>query len=239
VVATNVAAYLLWPRDFPATIGQSIHNALTSAEPITQWTNVSFAGGLDFALRYSVAVLTGRGVPPLGHGEAVIGYLILLAVVISVLALGRRIDPVMAGIALLAVASLGTPVSYTYYLVFALPVAALVARDPGGAAEAGIFDRLAAYGDRRRSVGVCVSLSTALTIAAIPLGWPQVRLPIPTQFDAPDVGATMTLVPTTVLVAPLAWLLTCAVIVVSYIRTPFHDVSVGNADATLACSEPR
>jgi hypothetical protein len=48
------------------------------------------------------------------------------------MALGRRVPPVMVGIVLQAGVSLSTPLVCRYYLVFALPIAALVLRDPDG-----------------------------------------------------------------------------------------------------------
>jgi hypothetical protein len=213
LIFTNVAAYLLWPSDFPGTIAQSIHNAVgyTWWGPISGWRNVSFANGLYWSTRKAVRFLTGHNMPEglINPAESLVGYAILVVVVVSVLVLGRRIAPIMAGIALLAAASLSPPVSWNYYLVFALPVAALVARDPSGPPGSGIFDRLAALGDHRRAVGICVSLAAAFSIA-------QIALPGPRS----TVSSTMTVVPTTALLVPLVWLMACAVIVVSYARRP-------------------
>jgi hypothetical protein len=105
---------------------------------------------------------------------------------------------------LLAAASLFPALSTRYYLVFALPIAALVARDPDGPPGSGIFDRL---GDRRRAVGVCVTAASVVSIAQIAL--PAIR----------EVEDTMVLWTTSAL-APGLWLLACTVIVVSYARRP-------------------
>lgn len=150
--------------------------------------------------------------------RAVIGYVLLVLVVASVLALGRRIPPVMAGIVLLAAASLFPAVSGRYYLVFALPVAALVVRYPDGPSGIGIFDRHEVVGGRRRLVGICTSLAAALSIAQIALpGYPiQVRILGPTG----EFWTTAILVVTTVLIASLLWLITCAAIIVSFARRP-------------------
>jgi hypothetical protein len=220
VILTNVAAYLLWPRDFPGTIGQSIHNAVgyTWWGPISDWRNASFANGLYYSTRKVVRALTGHNMPEglINPAESLVGDSILIVVVVSVLVLGRCIDPIMAGIALLASSSLSLPLSHSYYLVFALPVAALVARDPSGPPGSGIFDRLAALGDHRRAVGICVSLAAAFSIAQIAL--PGLRWTVPAELGATD---TLTLVPATSLLVPVVWLIACAVIVVSYARRPF------------------
>ena len=48
VVLSNLAAYALWPRDFPETITQSIHNTFgyNSFQALVINFNVSFAKGL-------------------------------------------------------------------------------------------------------------------------------------------------------------------------------------------------
>ena len=87
----------------------------------------------------------------------------------------------MVGIALLATTSLFPAVSARYYLVFVLPVAALLARDPDGPPGSGIFDRLDTLSDRRHAVGICVSLAAALSTAQIALQSPQIYAPIAGQ----------------------------------------------------------
>jgi hypothetical protein len=193
IAISNVSAYLLWPQDFPATIWQSIHNAvemdsaLTASERLA--ANVSFANGL-FLPDNTVA-------------RSTIGYVILVVLGICLLMLGRRIPPVMAAISLLAAASLFPALSAKYYLVFALPIAALVVRDPEGPPGSGIFDRLRNH--RRGTVTMCVTAASAISIA-------QVAVP---GIHQPTDG---TLAWTTSQLAPSFWLLACIVIVVSYAR---------------------
>src|SRR5215217_903820 len=167
-VITNLAAYLLWPRDFPETIVQSIRNILDHGwfQGLVAGYNVSFAKGL-LLIPDSITARNPKNMGTVPDGflagpRSLIGYLLLVVVVICVLALGRRIPPVMVGIALLATAALFPALSYRYYLVFALPVAALVARCPDGPPGSGIFDRLNILGDRRRAVGICVGVAAAL-----------------------------------------------------------------------------
>jgi hypothetical protein len=105
-VATNFAAYLLWPRDFPETIVQSARNVLGygMAESALGLSNVSFARGL-LVIPDTIATLSSRdGQLPggfLAGPRMVLGYAVLVLLVVSVLALGRRIPPVMVGIVLL------------------------------------------------------------------------------------------------------------------------------------------
>jgi hypothetical protein len=111
-VFANLAAYLLWPRDIPETIVQSIRSALhyvESFDGLVGGYNVSFAKGLLLIPDSIVAALNGASTVPDGFLEgprSLIGYGVVVVVVVSVLALGRRVSPVMVGIALLATASL-------------------------------------------------------------------------------------------------------------------------------------
>ena len=226
VVFSNLAAYLLWPRDFPQTIVESIHNALDLGglfAQLAQWWNglynASFANGLRLILD-NVAARAGRTLSDgfLNSFVSPIGYVVLIVVVACVLALGRRVPPVMVGIVLLATASLFAPIAASYYLVFAIPVAALVARDPDGPPGSGIFDRLATLGSRRRAVGICVSLAAALTVAQIVLPGPPFQLPI--WGEGFVIVGTTPVVASTAELMPILWLVACTAIIVSYARKP-------------------
>jgi len=248
VVASNLVAFVLWPQDFPDTIAQSIHNTLGygsgggsggsggggsgggTSQALVAGFNVSFAKGLLAIPDGIKAGETGGTVPDgfLAGPRSLIGYVILVLVVAAVLALGRRIPPVMAGVVLLATASLFPALSQPYYLVFVLPVAALVARDPDGAPGTGIFDRLKTVGGRRRAVGICASLAAALSIAQIALPSPPIHAAdITGQMGAIGTGDARLVVVTTVFLAPLLWLVTCGVILVSYARRPAPSSGLG------------
>lgn len=222
VVLSNIAAYLLWPRDFPETIAQSIHNARdygTSFPMLVGINNVSFANGVLLIPDHIMRMKLGY-VPPsfLAGPRLLIGIVVLLVVVGWVLALGRRIPSVMVGIVLLATASLFPAMTGRYYLAFALPVAALVARYPYGPRGFGIFDWFAVSGDRRRAVGICASIAAALTIAQIALpGGPG------------EVDNGIPVVGTTAILAPILWLVACAAILISYTRKPACRVSANDS----------
>ncbi|OBK16288.1 hypothetical protein A5635_06635 [Mycobacterium asiaticum] len=229
-VVTNLAAYLLWPQDFPGTVLQSVHNALGSGsfQALVLHVNVSFGKGLLLIPDAIKANASGGVVPDgfLAGLRSQIGYVVLLVIAMSVLALGRRISPIMVGIALLSTASLFPALSHRYYLVFVLPVAALIVRDPDGPPGCGIFDRLSALGDRRRAVGICVSIAAALTIAQIVAPGPIVQAPIAGQMGVVGNVDTRAIIPvTTGALTPLLWLLACAAIIFSYARRPAVSVS--------------
>jgi hypothetical protein len=241
VVVSNLAAYLLWPHDFPETVVQSIHNALHHGSPIKRvWLqNASFGRGIFF-IPDMIAIRT-RGSMPSGFLDgprSLIGYVVLVVVVVGVVVLGRRIPPVMVGIALLATASLFPSLSYRYYLLFAIPIAALVVRDPDGPPGSGIFDRPDLLGDRRRAVGICVSLTAALSIAQIALPLPPIQVEIPGQMGVIGVIGSTPIVPTTADLVPVLWLIACAAIIVCYARRPASDTST-DASSTSASSEPK
>ncbi|MGO9100842.1 glycosyltransferase family 87 protein [Mycobacterium sp.] len=230
VLISNLAAYLLWPRDFPKTIAQSGRNMLEFGSLVSSSSfqsradvyNVAFGKGL-LLIPDAIKTRATGGIPDgfLAGPRSMIGSIVLVVVVVSILVLGRRIPPVMAGIALLATASLFPAVSARYYLVFVLPVAALLARDPDGGPGSGLFDRLETIGGRRRAVGFCVSLAAALTIAQIALpGAPPIYAPIAGQMGAVGIIGHRMLAVTTVGLAPLLWLIACAVIIISYARKP-------------------
>ena len=238
---SSLAAYLLWPRDFPKTIPQSIHNLFHYGSwfpALVDLSNVSFGRALLLIPDAVKANQTGGKIPDgfLAGPRSLIGYAILVLVVVSVLALGRRIPPVMVGIVLLATAAFFPPQVHYYYLVFVLPVAALIVRYPGGPPGAGIFDSLAAHGDRRRAVSICVSLAAALSIAQVAIPVLLVHIPIFGQLGAKGVIGSRLIVSTTALVTPILWLVACAVITVSYARRP--ALTLGS-DQELARENPR
>ena len=227
IAISNLAAYLLWPRNFPDTIAQSIHNIFGKGpfQDTVAQQNVSFGKALLMVPDTIKLFQTGGKIPDgfLAGPRSLIGYVVLLLVVASVVALGSRIPPVMVGTVLLITAAFFPPKVAFYYLVFVLPVAALVVRDPDGPSGTGIFDRFAMQGHRRRAVGICMSFAAALSIAQIALGQPA-SAPIPGQLGANGLAGTRLIVVTTVGWAPILWLVTCAVIIVSYARRPARTV---------------
>ncbi|OBI13342.1 hypothetical protein A5713_02575 [Mycobacterium sp. E2497] len=224
VAVSNLVAYLLWPRNFPATIAQSMHNMSYYSHyfpGLVGLRNISFGRALLVVPDMAKAARSG-GIPDgfLAGPRSLIGYGVLALIVVSVLALGRRIPPVMVGIVLLAGAALSPGLVIFYYLVFALPIAAVVVRDPAGPPGAGIFERLASRDGRRRGVGMCVSFATALSIAQVPVPGQANPIPVFGQLGAKGIIGTAQTVLTTAGLAPLLWLLACVVIIVSYARRP-------------------
>jgi hypothetical protein len=231
IMTSNLVAYLLWPRDFPETVVQSAREALGISRAFAVVTgpyNTSFGKGIFFIpdrIKDAQWGYVSNGF--LDATRSLIGYVVLVLVVVAVLALGRRISPAMVGIALLATGSLFPGLVLHYYLVFALPIAALAVRDPDGPPESGIFDRLTVLGDRRRVVGICVTVAAVLTIVHIPLPGPPMMSPLAGQLGVVGIVGYTPIVHTTAELAPLAWLIAGAAIIVSYARRPASD---GDAD---------
>lgn len=223
--ALNLAAYALWPRDFPNTIEQSLGSTLDAGafQRLAFGLNVSF-GRAVLVIPDSIAALRHGGTIPDGFllgVRSLAGYGVLIVVAICLLVLGRRVSPVMAGIAMLATASLFPPLSQPYYLVFALPVAALIVHDPDGPPATGIFDRLESSGGRRRVMGISITVAAALSLAQIALPSPSVRVPIVGQLGLPGVVVTTApLVISSASNVPIFWLIAVAAVIVSYARKP-------------------
>lgn len=223
IAMSNIAAYLLWPRDFPDTITRSVQNLSRNsnfAQGLLSPLNVSFGRGLLFIPDNIEAYHAGGRIPAnfLEGPRTLIGYAILGFAVSSVLILGRRIPPVMAGILMLTTGTLFPPQINYYYLIFALPVAALIIRAPDGPSSTGLFDQIAINGDRRRAVGLCVTLAAVFSIAQIVIPGAISHIDIPGQMGTRGVVGTTLVAQTTVFLAPIFWFIACVAIIFSYAR---------------------
>lgn len=218
-IVCNLAGYLLWPQDFPHTISQSLAglSAYGGADKVFSNANVALPNAI-LIIPYAIAfAVRGAPVEFPASVHSLAGIAFLLIVVASLIYLGRRVPPVLAGMVLLATASLVPAVSNRYYLIFALPIAALVVRDPDGPIASGLFDGLRNLGMYRRSVGVCVSVASALTLAQIAMPGQRFTYEFP-RLDG--TFGTAELVVSTAHLTPVLWLVTCVVIIVAYWRTP-------------------
>lgn len=238
-VLLNFAAYAFWPHDFPGTIAQSMRATLESGafQRLVGAQNVSFSKAV-LVIPDSIAMLSNGGPVPEGFLiglRSLVGYVVLVLVIAIVVGLGRRISPVMAGIVMLATASLFPALTQPYYLVFVLPVAALIVRDPDGPPGSGIFDRAGTVGGRRRAVGIWLSLAAALSIAQVALPGPSSSVPIVGQLGLPGIAVmTAPMVASTLSLTPVWWLLACVAILVSYARKPAPAPTSAPADLEVS-----
>lgn len=243
VVISNAGAFLLWPQGFPGTILQSLNGLAkfnSSVGGLQDTRNVSFGRAL-LLIPDSIKTAQAGQLPRdfLAGPRTLIGFAILVIVVAAVVTLGRRIPPIMVGIVLLAAATLAPSYTAFYYLVFALPVAAVIVRDPIGPSGAGIFDRLSEETGPRRTVAICTTIAVLLSIVNIALPGQPFSVPIYGQLGARGVIGHTSLVATTVAYTGLFWLIASTAIIVSYARRPV-DVSNENqfVTALTAASAP-
>ena len=218
VAISNLAAYLLWPRDFPETITQSIHNVFDlqgSFQMLVTMQNVSFGRGLLLFPDTEKLKQTGGKIPDgfLAGPRSLIGYAVLVLVVVSVLALGQRITPVMVGIVLVATATL---FPLWPMLLPGIRFASRCARCSGPRRAAWCWDIRPACDSRRPpSRGRHLrKFGRGAQHRPIRLARPGV----PRWYSRADGDPRVH--PTTVFLAPLLWLLACVVIIVSYARRP-------------------
>lgn len=226
-VFASFLAYLLWPHNFPATIVQSMRGILgywdsatpsIYSNPMNRY-NASFVKGI-FLIPDALKAQGNNGVAPqdyLGEARTLIGFAIPAIIVIGLLVLGKRIPPLMVGLVLLPTAALFPIETVRYYLVFALPIAALIIRDPNGDGDAGIFDKCL---DGGRKIGKLLSVATAATIAQIPLPFPPAVRAISNSSGVMEFqGTGPGYVETTTVLTPLLWLAACITMLTFYARS--------------------
>ena len=178
ILLANVGAFLLWPKTFPMSIVQSISNTLQYGTGVSLSsmypTNVSLAQGF-YVGEYAVRSALGLNV----HESWVDGHqnlvsLLFVAVILGVLFLAyKKIPPVLVAIFVVVMAFLVAPTSWSYYLLFALPVAAVILREPahgtsGGRGEwAGALDVENMRSPWGKICGLLIALSTAFSISRV------------------------------------------------------------------------
>lgn len=135
VIAANIAAYLFWPTHFPATIIQSIKNLFMYGGGVSLFEqfppNVSYASGLH-QLELALRQFLGRGTSSTwaDGNENLIGAVMMLLVAAWVVVLGKRMPLHIGGMLLVISASMLSGLTWSYYLVFVLPIAAMLLRNP-------------------------------------------------------------------------------------------------------------
>jgi hypothetical protein len=186
VVAANLLAYLAWPSRFPNTLIETAHNI------------GAYSGGLSLAYQFppdasfpeaiylvEVAVrrLAGLQVDATwtDQYQTLVSLGAVAAICGVIFVLGRRLPAHISAILLAVTAALFPSVTWSYYLVICLPVAAVLLRDPLDARPDrerwhGILD---AEGPRPRLQGLATILivaATALSTSRL-LGWTPAEVP--------------------------------------------------------------
>jgi hypothetical protein len=214
IAVTNVLAFLVWPKAFPGSIRLAAMNIVDYASDVHLQdrypTNVSLSKGLYLveSLGYWI---TGKNHDTswVDRHSGILGISTTALVIVAIVVMGRRLPPILAGIIVMVCASLFPSISWSYYLVFALPVAAVLLRDPLGTPPSdgwrGILDEYAA--SRGKTIAsVLVVLATAMTVS---------RVLLPLAIPVPQTSQT-NLLATTGEVAPLLWLVAVVAVIVAW-----------------------
>lgn len=173
VLLSQFLAFLFWPRDFPFTIGSAIKNTLSyggTPELDSRYpTNGSIVSGIyEAASSLGLANLAGQ----IQLNQTAIT-LSLVAIFFAWVHLTRKKTPVIIpAVFSIFFASTFVPVSWGYYLVFAIPVAAVLLRDPACVQIKethfqGIGERLVFRGNLPRTALLALIVSCSLTLSKI------------------------------------------------------------------------
>lgn len=241
VVVANFLAYLMWPRDFPVTIWQTLVATLRyGGVPLTDQypPNVSLAKGfytIEIWLRGMFGFSTQHSWADAHAG--LLSIVLLLLVLGPLLAMGKRVPAHLSGILLVVCASLFVGTSWSYYLVFALCIAAVCLRDPLDArpsphAWRGVLDR--EQGSfARKFASLAIVLATASTLM-------NVILPIAAQVPGlpPTDLSRTTLLHTTIDIVPVLWLVALAAILVAW-ALPERKPNPEQLQPSVAATPPR
>lgn len=171
VGVTQVLAFVVWPSRFPHTIPEALANTLQYGQTAGLSgdfpTNVSLARGVYIVARVIQTVFNLAPSDSLASNATLAGTAIIAVTIAIVIIAGRRIEPWLGGVALIVVASLFATTSFSYYLIFALPVAAILLRDPLRSDEAGpAWLGVLAPAGTSRGVGFAASCALVFATAA-------------------------------------------------------------------------
>jgi hypothetical protein len=219
-LVANVLAYLVWPRDFPASLFQSADAILNYGGGVSladQFpSNISLAKGL-YWIELWTRFLIGRPNPHswTAQNPMLASVVVLAVVIVTLIILGRRIPSHIAAIVLMACTSLFVGTSWSYYLVFALPIAAIMLRDP----RSGVLDRYRWRGALDDLTGsIPKKIAVGITAVAVAATLMQIALPIGATIPGtpPADFAQATVLHTTVDFVPALWLLAVFVILLAW-----------------------
>jgi hypothetical protein len=204
IVASNAFAYALWPASFPASVRESLKNAITfggtyiGAITAERSQTVSFGRAVlvieEFVNNW---VGTGTTSSPMISAAVAGGLLVAAGLFVLLFITGRTMPPALLASLVVAVASMALTTSYSYYAVFALPIAAVVLTDPmrdkRDRQYVGVLDR----SPRSRALGV----AAALVVVSLALTVTRIILPVRSATDPHQLVTSTTLI-------PIVWIVT-------------------------------
>lgn len=228
IAGTNAAAFAIWPRSLPTGPFDAVRAVLDygsgAALGWTFPTNSSLAKG-PFHLAHLLSGLpfSERGAAWITAHASLVGAVLVLGLVVSLVLLGRRVPPVISVIVLIMGSALLPGISWMYYLVFAIPVGAVILRDPRDEAPQtaqwrGVLDEANQWWLHR--------LAASSIAVAVALSLSRVFLP---GSSVPDSAGSGPLVLTSVEFASSAWLVAAILVVIAYAwrATPVAPLSAG------------
>jgi hypothetical protein len=179
----HLSAFLLWPAALPGSIPQALAGMFSFGGQSTLGntipTSVSFAKGAYLLEQWFIVPFRGGGSWVEAHQALVTG--VIVVALLAILFFARRALPKATTMALLfLISALAVPTSFTYYFVAAIPLAAIVLRDPlsrgAGGAEPTVFRGVLELDETRRWSQYAAASFFAITLAAT---ISRVFLPIP------------------------------------------------------------
>lgn len=178
LLVSNVLAFLLFPRDFPRTILQALHGMFAWSDSIDATQvgtpeSVAFSRGWYFV---EAGVRRLMGLPDQGgwiQGHQFLTNAIVAGLIVLALVLARKVFSQAFSAALLFVAgSLVIPVSFAYYMISVLPLAAVVLRSGVTVESSDFVGEL----DRQPRGGWLLWLSRAFFVAVLAVSVSRVLL---------------------------------------------------------------
>lgn len=134
---SNVAAFLIYPRDFPTTIWQAIQGAtaFNDVVDVTQTSSpltVSFPKGA-YLLSKLLEGLPGFSSLPafIQNHQILVSFFCIVFIVFALFLAREYLSPAFLIVLLFLTGSLALPISFGYYLITTIPVAALILRNIG------------------------------------------------------------------------------------------------------------
>lgn len=214
IICVSIAAFAIWPRDFPGTIVQAFQNTIaytTGVSMTSVWpSNSSLTKGI-YWLEHIARTFLGKDVNNSWSNthQGLAAGLVAVCLLLLVFVVRKNIGIVGAAIVMIVIASLITPISWSYYLIFAIPVSAVIIRDPRrvdiqtGMFQ-GIFDRPGA--------GRLAKIAQLFIVFALALTLTRLLFPV----IIPNTGANVVF--TTAEIVPSVWLVALSCYLLTNIR---------------------
>lgn len=177
IAVTQFVPFLLWPKDFPTTIFQALSNMLAyGGVPNLSDTFPTNSSIISSIYELFALILpddsTNQLLKYVQANQMSITIYVILIFALWAFFLRKSFPPILIAIYFCAIASTAVPVSWSYYLVFVIPVAAVILRDPSKRVEEnfnfqGFLDRKEYSSPIIQVSSVVLVLTVAITLSKI------------------------------------------------------------------------